>query len=43
MKVKFESNKVLLEVTNDSTQIIVFDPKIAIAILDIRSLDYYKV
>ena len=28
---------------NDSTKIIVLDPKKAIAILDIRPLDYYKI
>ena len=37
MKVNFERNKAL-EITNDSTQVIVLDPKRDIVILDIRSL-----
>ena len=43
MGVKFESNKVLLEVTNDYTQVIVLDLKKAIVNLDIRSLGHYKI
>ena len=33
MKVKFEKNKAFLEVTNDSTKVVVLDPKRAVAIL----------
>ena len=43
MKVKFERKKAFYEVTNDSMQVIVLDPKGAVAILDIRSLGYYKI
>ena len=43
MKVKFERYKLSLKVTNDSTQVIAVDSERAIAILDNRSLGYYKI
>ena len=43
MKIKTKRNKVFLEVANDSIQVIVLDSKIAIAILDIRSLGYHRI
>ena len=41
MQVKLERGKAFLEVTNDSSHRV--RPKGAIAILDIRSLGYYKI
>ena len=43
MKVTFERNNALLEVTNDSTKVTVLDPNRTIEILDIRSLGYYEI
>ena len=42
MKVKFERNKGILGVTNVSTQVIVLYSKGIIAILNIRSLVFFK-
>ena len=42
IKVKFERNKEFIEVTNDSTKVIVLDPKRIVAVLHIRLLGYYK-
>ena len=43
MKVKFETNKAVLEETNESSRVIFSDPQRAIVILDIKSLGHYKI
>ena len=40
---KFERNKAFLEETKDWTQVIVLDPKRAMAILDINAFGYNKI
>ena len=43
MKLKFIRNKATLKVTNNANDMVMFDRKDMIVILDIRSLGYYKV
>ena len=43
IKLKFIRNKATLKITNNTYDIVTFDRKDMIGILDIRSLGYYKV
>ena len=43
LKVKFTRNAVILDVTNNSSEILILNPKEALGILDLRSLGYYKI
>ena len=43
MKLKFIRNKATLKITNNTNDMVTFDRKDMIGILDLRSLDYYKV
>ena len=43
MKSKFIRNKATLKITNNTNDMVTFDRKDMIGILDIRSLGYYKV
>ena len=43
MIVEFKGSKAFLEVTDDSIKVIVLDPKGTVVILDIRSLESYKI
>ena len=43
MKLKFIRNKATLKITNNTNDMVTFDRKDTIGILDIRSLGYYKV
>ena len=43
LKLKFIRNKAMLEITNNTRETIIFDKKMSIGILDLRSLGYYKV
>ena len=43
LKLKFIRNKAMLDITNNSKEIIIFDKKTSIGILDLRSLGYYKI
>ena len=43
LKLKFIRNKATLDITNNSTETIIFDKKTSIGILDLRSLGYYKI
>ena len=43
MKLKFKRNKATLKITNNTNDMVTFDRKDMIGILDIRSLGYYKV
>ena len=43
LKVKFTRNAAILDVTNSTSEILVLNPKEALAILDLRSLGYYKI
>ena len=43
MKLKFIRNKATLKITNNTNDMVTFDRKDMIRILDIRSLGYYKV
>ena len=42
LKLKFIRNKATLDVTNNTREILIFDRKTMIGILDLRSLGYYK-
>ena len=42
LKLKFIPNKAMLDITNNTREILIFDKKIMIGILDLRSLGYYK-
>ena len=42
LKLKFIRNKAMLDITNNTREIIIFDKKTSIGILDLRSLGYYK-
>ena len=42
LKLKFVRNRVTLNVTNNTQEAVIFDPKEKISILDLRSLGYYK-
>ena len=43
LKLKFIRNKAMLDITNNTREIIIFDKKTSIGILDFRSLGYYKI
>ena len=43
LKLKFIRNKATLDITNNNREIIIFDKKTSIGILDLRSLGYYKI
>ena len=43
LKLKFIRNKAMLDITNNSSETIIFDKKTSIGILDLRLLDYYKI
>ena len=43
LKVKFTWNAAMLDMTKSSSEILILDPKEVIGILDLRSLEYYKV
>ena len=43
LKLKFIRNKGMLDITNNTREIIIFDKKTSIGILDLRSLGYYKI
>ena len=43
LKLKFIRNKATLDIMNNTREIIIFDKKTSIGILDLRSLGYYKV
>ena len=42
LKLKFVQNLATLDVTNNSLETVIFDPKEMLGILDLRSVDYYK-
>ena len=43
LKLKFIHNKATLDITNNTREIMIFDRKTMIGILDLRSLSYYKI
>ena len=43
LKLKFIRNKATLDVTNNTREMIIFDKKMSVGILDLRSLGYYKI
>ena len=43
LKLKFIRNKATLDVTNNTREILIFDTKMTIGILDLRLLGYYKI
>ena len=43
LKLKFIWNKTTLDITNNTRETLIFDRKTMIGILDLRSLDYYKI
>ena len=43
LKLKFIRNRAMLDITNNSRETIIFDKKMSIGILDLRSLGYYKI
>ena len=43
LKLKFIRNKATLGITNNTREIVIFDKKTSIGILDLRSLGYYKI
>ena len=43
LKLKFIQNKATLDITNNTREILIFDRKTMIGILDLRSLGYYKI
>ena len=43
LKLKFRRNRVTLDVTNNTQETVIFDPKEMIGVLDFRSLGYYKI
>ena len=43
LKLKFISNEVMLDITNNTREILIFDRKTTMGILDLRSLGYYKI
>ena len=42
LKLKFIRNRVTLDITNNTSEIMIFELKEMIGILDLRSLGYYK-
>ena len=43
LKLNFIQNKAILDITNNTREILIFYRKTMIGILDLRSLDYYKI
>ena len=43
LKLKFIRNKVTLNITNNTQETVIFEPKEMIGILDLRLLGYYKI
>ena len=43
LKLKIIRNRVTLNITNNTQETVIFDPKEMIGILDLRSLEYYMV
>ena len=43
LKLKLIRNKATLDITNNTKEMIIFDKKTSIGILDLRSLGYYKI
>ena len=43
LKLKFTQNLATLDITNSSLDTVIFDPKEMLGMLDLRSLDYYKI
>ena len=43
LKLKFIRNKAMLDITNNTREIVIFDKKTPNGILDLRSLGYYKI
>ena len=43
LELKFIQNKAMLDITNNSREILIFDRKTMIGILDLRSLGYYMI
>ena len=43
LKLKFIRNRVTLDVTNNTPETVIFDPREMIGILDLRLLGYYKI
>ena len=43
LKLQFIRNKAMLDITNNTREILIFDRKTMIGILDLRSLGYYKI
>ena len=43
LKLKFIRNKATLDIANNTREILIFDRKTMIGILDLRSLGYYKI
>ena len=42
LKLKFVRNRASLDVTNNSQEMVIFEPKQMLGILDLKSLGYYK-
>ena len=43
LKLKFMQNSVMLDITNNGLDTIIFKPEEMLGILDLRSLGYYKI
>ena len=43
LKLKFIRNRVTLDITNNTSETVIFDMRGMIGILDLRSLGYYKI
>ena len=43
MKLKFIRNRAMFKVTNNTHEMVTFDPKEMFGIVDLRSLGYYKI
>ena len=43
LKLKFTHNEAILDIVNNGTETIIFKPEEMLGIVDLRSLDYYKI
>ena len=43
LKLKFVRNRASLDVTDNTQEMVIFEPKQTLGILDLRSLGYYKI
>ena len=43
LKLKFIRKKATLDITNNTRETVIFDKKMSIGILDLRSLGYYRI